>query len=62
MGIAGSILHKGMAYLIQYLILWIGLVLFLGIPAEKMPFVLLLVLISGIIATIISSILLMTHR
>jgi hypothetical protein len=62
MGLTGVIIHKGLAYLIQYLLLWILLVWYLQIPYDKMPMVFLLVTLTGIVATIVASLMLMRYR
>ncbi|MDH5481587.1 MAG: hypothetical protein OEY22_01715 [Candidatus Bathyarchaeota archaeon] len=62
MGLTGAIIHKGLAYLFQYLLLWVLLLWYLQIPPDKMPMVFLIVLLSGITGSLVASFMLIKYR
>ena len=58
MGLVGSIIHLGLKTVLASLMLWFILVLYMDIPMDKVPMLLLLVLMVNAVASLVSSLLL----
>lgn len=62
MGLVGSITHMLLKTALSSIILWLLLVFYLEIATEKVPMLLLLVLIVNVVANLIASVLLAYKR
>lgn len=62
MSLSGNIAHIFLKTGIASLILWVLLVVFLEIPMDQVPMLLLIVLIVNAVSHFIASIILMKHR
>lgn len=59
---SGWILHKFAKIVITWIVLWIGLVFFVGIPFEKSGYVALITFIATVISDVASRLLLSGER
>jgi hypothetical protein len=62
MGLISALTHTLVKTVLSSLIIWVVLVAFMQIPMEKMPMLLLVVLIANIVASIVASGLLAWQR
>lgn len=62
MGMSGWILHKLAKIVITWIVLWVGLVFFVGIAFEKSGWVALIAFIATVISDVLSRLLLSGER
>jgi hypothetical protein len=62
MGVPGALAHMLLKTAIGSIIIWVVLVLLADIPTEKMPFLLLVILIANVIASGVATLILAWYR